>query len=135
MENSNIDTLTAWDTPENCRHNVRVLCDLAELDLNSKNIITACVEQESNFNPKIEGRINSDGSHDWGICQFNDGSLRGIPLWIGSGAFFASTEEVVSNPEKCVNEMIAMYKAGHINWWVSYSSGAYLKYMPATSTS
>ncbi len=114
----------------NNRHNVRVKCDLAGLDLKGKNIITACIEQESDFYPLAEGKINLNGTHDWGICQFNDGHLHGVPLWIGSGAAFSSVQEVLSNPGKCVDVMIEEYKAGHIGWWSSYHTGAYLKFMP-----
>ncbi len=119
-----------WDHPVVARHNVRVLCDKAGLDLHDKNVITACIQVESGFNPKIEGRMNENGTHDWGICQFNDGKLRGVPLWIGPGAAFASVEEVLSNPEKCVRLMIAECKAGHWGWWMSFSTGAYLEFMP-----
>lgn len=128
------DTMVLWqfgvDGSEDNRHNVRVLCDLGRLDLEGKNIITACIEQESDFNPSAIGKLNSDGTQDFGICQFNNGKLHGIPLWIGEGAYFTSTEEVLTNPTKCVNEMIAQYKLGHIGWWVSFSSGAYKKFMP-----
>ncbi len=130
----NPDTLLPWDNLPGSvanRHNVRVLCDLAGLTLHSKNVITACIHEESNFETKVEGRVNSNGSHDWGICQFNDGTLHGVPLWIGPGAAFESVEEVLSNPQKCVELMINEYKAGHINWWMSFSTGAYRQYMPA----
>ncbi len=128
-----IDTLRPWDNikgSENNKHNVRVLCDLAGLDLEGKNIITACITVESDFLPRVEGRLNKNGTHDWGICQFNDGYLRHVPLWIGPGAAFANVEEVLDNPEKCVNLMIAEFKAGHIGWWVSFSSEEYKDYMP-----
>jgi hypothetical protein len=129
----NPDVLLPWEnivSSANNRHNVRVLCDLAGLSLYDKNVITACIEQESDFNPLQEGRPNENGTHDWGICQFNDGSIHGVPLWIGPGAAFETVHQVLSNPQQCVELMITEYKAGHINWWVSYSSGAYKKYMP-----
>lgn len=129
----NPDVMLPWENKvgsANNRHNVRVLCDLAGLDFHSKNIITACIEQESDFYPLAKGPTNQNGTHDWGICQFNDGTIRHIPLWIGQGAAFGNVQEVLNNPEKCVNLMIIEFKAGHINWWSSYSTGAYLKYMP-----
>ncbi len=68
------------------------------------------------------------------ICQFNDGTnAKGTPLWIGARAIFPSTAYVLANPEACVNEMIAMYKAGHIGWWSSYSTGAYEQWLASNS--
>ncbi len=120
-----------WDNPTNARHSVRVLCDEMGLTVYGKNIITACIQQESNFNPHVMGKPNHDGTIDYGICQFNNGhNVHGVPFWIGPGAYFSSTDEVLNNPEKCVREMITQYKLGHISWWSSYSTGAYLKYMP-----
>jgi hypothetical protein len=128
------DVLVPWiygvKGSENNRHNVRVLCDLKKLPLHRKNIITACVEQESDFDPGVEGRPNTNGTIDYGICQFNNGELHGVPLWIGQGAAFSSIEEVKANPEKCVNLMIDEFEAGHANWWMSYKFGEYLKFMP-----
>lgn len=127
----NIDTLQPWTFPSNCRHNVRVLCDLAGLKLYDKNVITACVQQESQFSPTVIGKPNSNGTRDWGICQFNDGvNVHGQAYWIGKGAHFPSTQFVLDNPEACVQEMIRQYKAGNIHMWSSYSTNAYLKYMP-----
>lgn len=130
---ANADTLVPWINKvgsENNRHNIRVLCDLAGLTVYAKNVITACIEQESDFDPHAVGKPNANGTIDYGICQFNNGELHGVPLWIGPGAAFASTQEVLDNPQKCVELMIQEYKAGHINWWSSYSTGAYLKFMP-----
>ena len=126
-----VPSVLLWDNPVNCRHSVRVMCDNAGLSHYDKEVITACIKQESNFNPKAVGTPNSNGTIDYGICQFNDGhNANGVPLWIGPGARFASIDEVLNNPEKCVAEMIAQYKLGHIIWWSSYSTKAYLKFMP-----
>lgn len=116
-----------WDNPKNARHSVRVICDEMGLSLNEKNIITACIQQESNFNNKAVGRNVKDGkllSTDWGICQIND-------YWhVGPGKKWASVKEILDNPEKAVRWMVTLYKQGKLNLWVSYSSGAYKKYMP-----
>ena len=128
-----VDTLLPWvdaTGSENNRHNVRVLCDLAGLDLKGKNIITACIEQESDFWPGAVGKPNPNGTRDWGICQFNDGKLHGVPLWIGPGAAFPSTDFVLQNPRECVELMINLYKEGKIGLWSSFCTGAYLKFMP-----
>lgn len=128
------DTMLPWEnkiSSVNNRHNVRVMCDLAGLKLFDKNVITACVEQESDFYPLAIGKPNSNGTKDWGICQFNDGKYHDLNLWIGPGAHFPNTQYVLDNPEECVRVMIAQYKAGNIHFWSSYSTGAYKKYMPA----
>lgn len=130
-----IDTLEPWTDPLSNRHNVRVLCDLAVLTLQAKNIITACVEVESGFynylpngSPITHKNYDQKGtllSTDWGIVQIND------YYHIGAGKDFPSAEYVMANPQKAVQFMIDMYKAGRLSLWVSYSSGEYLKYMPA----
>jgi hypothetical protein len=123
-----IDTLTTWDTPVNCRHNVRVLCDLSGLSWYAKSVITACVEQESGFNNgAVNHNINSEGlitSSDWGIVQIND------RYHIGPNLEFVSVQFVLDHPQTCVQWMIDMYKAGKLSMWSSYSSGAYKRFMP-----
>jgi hypothetical protein len=119
-----------WDGPLHVRHSVRLICDEEGLSLEAKNIITACIQQESQFNPKAIGKPNKDGTIDYGLCQYNNGrNKKGVPYWIGPGADFASVEEVLNDPEKNVRVMIREYKAGHIKWWASYSTGAYKKYL------
>lgn len=122
-----------WNTPHRAYHNTRVLCDNAGFSLKEKNDLSACIYQESRFQIGVEGKINSNGTHDWGLCQFNDGSLHGVPLWIGPGAAFASVQEVLTNPAKCVNVMIAEFKAGHANWWMSHSQGTYIQWLAPNS--
>lgn len=116
-----------WDDFLTSRHSVRVICDEEGLTLDSKNIICACIQQESNFNNKTVNRNkNSKGditSSDWGICQIND------YYQIGVGKPFSSVDEVTANPDKAVRFMITMMKAGKLHLWVSYSSGAYKKYL------
>lgn len=136
-----------FDTPQNARHSVRVICD-TELPLTHsviingkgylpKDVICACIEQESGFiNYKADGiplkQENIDAktgkldSTDWGICQIND-----TPTWhIGPGLAFSSVDDVMQHPDKAVRYMIDMFKAGELSQWVSYSSGAYEKYLP-----
>ena len=148
-ETPNPDTLLPWGYASDNRHNIRVLCDLAGLSLTPtipvtihghtklftpKDIITACVQVESNFynyypNGKPVTHLNKreDGtvsSTDWGICQIND------RYHIGPNLDFPSVDYVLANPEKAVDYMIAMFKAGKLGLWVSYSSGAYIKNLP-----
>jgi hypothetical protein len=122
----------AWDTPAHIYHNVRVLCDLAELTLEEKNIICACIYQESRFNNNAKCyNKNSAGvtlSIDWGICQIND-YYHIAP----TGSPFASVAYVLANPKEVVEYMITMYKNGALKQWVSYSSDAYLQWLVSTS--
>lgn len=117
-----------WNNRANSRHSVRVICDEMGLSLYEKNVITACIQQESNFdnnainhNTNVAGRVTST---DWGIVQCNDF------YWIGAGKKFSSIKFVLDNPDKMVKWMCAMFKQGKLNLWVSYSSGAYKRYMP-----
>lgn len=116
-----------WDTKENIRHSIRVICDEEKLSFELKNILTACVQQESNFNPNAIGtNRNKAGvitSRDWGLCQVND------YYHIGQGKDFPTTEYVLSHPEECVRWMARLFKAGKANLWASYTSGAYKKYL------
>lgn len=117
-----------WDSKPYAYHNVRVVCDQMGLTLYEKDLITACITIESNFNTQaVHPNTNDEGvvlSTDYGICQIND------YYHIGNGKDFKSIDYVLQNPQACVVWMINMYKAGRITMWVSYTSGAYLKYMP-----
>lgn len=132
-EISNPDVLLPdWSIAANAEHNVRVLCDLAGLTLYQKDVITACITVESNFNINAEHQnMNVAGvvlSTDHGIVQVND------YYHIGPGKDFPSVQYVLDNPAICVNWMINKYKAGELDEWVSYTSGQYLKYMPHLNT-
>lgn len=119
-----------WDTKENSRHSVRVICDEEGLTVQEKNIICACIQQESQFNPKAIGKPNFNGTKDYGLCQYNDGkNKKGQAYWIGPGAVFKDINEVLNNPEKNVRIMVQQYKAGNIKYWASYSTGAYKKWL------
>lgn len=148
QEGSGVSVLR-WDTPENARHSVRVLCDAAGLSLQPvvpvtfsngetrmyrpKDIICACIMQESGFynylpNGQPTTHINrredgSIGSTDWGICQIND------RYHIGPHLDFPSVDYVLKHPEAAVEFMINMYKAGKLDLWSSYKYGAYKKWL------
>lgn len=139
------------------KHNVRVLCDLAELSFQAKQLITACVQIESNFqsyyiedpsNPKTQW--GQPVKHQNMIAQNTDKKdAKGNPIYeevvgstdwgivqindywnIGPGKPFSSTQQVLGNPTACVNFMIQMYKAGQIRLWDSYinlMAGSYSK--------
>ena len=121
----NIDTLVAWTGTENCRHNVRVLCDLEGLDEATKDALSQTIHCESGYNTQAVNKNMVNGklsSTDWGICQIND-------YWhIGPGKDFESVDYVLQNPEACVRWMINQWKAGNANAWVCHLKGMYLNY-------
>jgi hypothetical protein len=115
-----------WDTPENARHSVRVICDEEGLSVPEKNLITAVIAGESGFKNKAKLENKKEGkvwSTDWGICQIND------YFHIGPGKTFPSVKYVLENPDKVVRWMIKTYRAGHLDWWVAYKNGSYKKYL------
>lgn len=116
-----------WRTPQEAYHSTRVICDESGLTVDEKNLICACIYQESTFkNGAINRNKNSRGettSTDWGICQIND------YFNIGSGKPFPTVAYVVDNPEKAVRWMLKMYKQGHLNLWSSYKFGAYKQWL------
>lgn len=119
-----------WDTRANSRHSVRVLCDRAGLTLYEKNLITAVIQAESNFNNNAKcynkNKAGKVTSIDHGVCQIND-----TPGWhIGPGLYFKSVQDVTDNPDKAVRYMIKMYRAGKLSLWIAFKNGSYKKYMP-----
>lgn len=120
-----------WDTPKHIFHAVRVTCDLNDLTVDEKNILCACIYQESRFN---NGAINHNRdsagnvlSTDYGLCQIND------YYHIGANKDFPNVAFVVNNPDKVFGWMISMYKHGLLKQWVSYSSGAYKQWLEENS--
>lgn len=120
-----VDTLVAWTGPENCRHNVRVLCDLEGLNEKQKEDLSATVHCESNYNPAcihpnvVNGKVSST---DYGIAQIND-------YWhIGEGKDFPSSEYILQNPEAVIRWMCKQWLAGYGRAWVCYNKGMYNSY-------
>ena len=116
-----------WTDPASARHAVRVVCDLMGLTAQMKDILCACVEVESNFNPlAVHYNRDTEGnilSIDYGIAQINS-------YWnIGTDKPFPSSEYVLQNPQICIQFMCDMFLQGHENLWCSYTSGLYNKYL------
>lgn len=116
-----------WKTPAEAKQSVIVICGEMGLTKEETKLICACIQQESQFNNTAIGR-NKDKegnvlSTDWGICQIND------YYHVGPGKRWASVSQIIDNPDKAVRWMIQMYKQGLLKLWVSYSSGAYKKYL------
>lgn len=91
--------------------------------------LLATIYGESGFNQWCENHKNTNGSADFGLCQFNNGTLHGQALWIGPGAAFSSTDEVLNTPEKCVEVMADQFKAGHQDYWIAHKSGGYKQWL------
>jgi len=125
---SNVDTLLPWTTRANCSHNVRVIADQVGMSVYDKNVLWACVRQESNFDTQAI-HVNHDGkgnvlSTDYGIAQIND-------YWhIGDGKDFPSVDYVMQNPEADMRWMAKCFQNGQQNLWCSFSSGDYKKWLP-----
>lgn len=127
-----IDTLyPSWATQQDAYHNARVLCDNSGLTLAEKNLISACLYQESRFKVGAvnhnENGVGDILSTDYGIAQINDF------YHIGAGKDFPSVEYVMDNPAKTVQFMINKYLQGRLSMWVSYSSGDYKQWLTASS--
>ena len=111
----NVDTLVPWTGKENCRHNVRVICDLEAFSEVMKDDLSSTVHCESNYNPAcvhpniFNGKVSTT---DYGIAQIND-------YWhIGEGKDFPSTQFVLDNPEACIRWMCKEFLAGRGREWV-----------------
>lgn len=113
-----------WDTPENVRHSVRVICDEEGLSVKQKNELCATVQCESqgfnihaiNQNKDKKGNVLST---DRGIAQWND-HYHGKEI---------SNEDALNDPEKSIRLMCKYWKAGKANQWVCYSMGLYKTYL------
>lgn len=128
-----------WDTQAHYFHNVRVLCDLAGLTVEQKNIVCACIFQESRFrdyhpdgtpidNQNRDKETGLVWSTDWGLVQVND-------YWnIGEGKPFPSVDYVLKNPHATALFMINEMKAtNELKDWASYTSGAFKPWLSPES--
>lgn len=117
-----------FSTPKAAWHSVRVICDRYQLTLGQKDIVCACIYQESRFQNTAVGKNKS--STDWGIVQVND-----TPGWhIGPGLQFPSVQYVIDNPEKAVKWMVSVISSsGELQPWASYTSGVYKRWLVPNS--
>lgn len=123
------EPVLSWEKPREAYELTRMLCDEFGLTVEQKNIVCACIYQESRFyNRRSDGSpiINEnkkDGvvwSTDYGIVQVND-------YWhIGPGKTFPSVEYVMDNPGLMVRWLVkTMAATGRLQPWSSYTTGAY----------
>lgn len=102
-----------WDTFANARHSVRLIADEEGLSVDMKNKLCETIKCESGFNTKAEHK-NSNGTTDYGICQYNS-------FWyIGTGKPIPSVEIALNDPEFCVRVMCRQFKKGHAKDWACY---------------
>lgn len=116
-----------WDTPENARHSVRVICDEEGLSPGQKNLMSSVIHCESGYDvncvhPNKSPTTGKVMSTDYGICQINDF------YHIGPNKDFPTVDYVMHNPAACVRWMCKMVLAGKINLWVCYSRNLYKQY-------
>ncbi len=119
-----------WGNPKEVRHSCRVIMDEYKLSWKEKDLLCACIQQESGFDTRAIGKPNKNGTRDFGLCQYNDGkNKQGIAYWIGQGADFKDIDEALDDPEKNVRVMVREYKKGNLKYWSSFSTGAYKRYL------
>lgn len=130
-----------WDTPQKARHSCRVIMDemgithkkmiIGGKQYSMKDVLCATIKEESQFNPRAVGKKNTDGTQDFGLCQFNNGkNKQGVPFWIGVGAAFKDVDDVFNNPEKNVRILVTeTLKHGYPKWWKAFTSGAFKRHL------
>jgi len=97
------------------------LCQQANLTDDEANTIMAVISAESGWNPKAINK-NSDGSIDYGLCQYNS-------YWYISKMKLITQWEALNDYEKCIKLMIQRYKEGFLKDWASYKFGTYKKFL------
>lgn len=127
----------SWADPKGAYKLTRIMCDEMGLTKRQKDILCACIFQESRFMnryPNGKPVINQNKkngqvwSTDYGIIQVND-------YWhIGPGKTFPSVAYVMDNPDKMVRWMVReMKRTGRLQPWSSYVSGAYKQWLSPSS--
>lgn len=97
--------------PESISSMVLRVCKEEGMTHDQTREIYATIDCESNFNPKATNR-NTDGTTDWGLCQYND-------FWyIGPGKPIPSVDVAMNDPEFCVREMCRAWRKGRKYDWV-----------------
>jgi len=85
-------------------------------------LVLAVIRCESGVNPKAINK-NTDGTIDYGICQYNS-------YWYIEKGKLITKDEALNDPEKCVRLMCRRFKQGFAKDWVCYKTSAYVKYLP-----
>lgn len=134
-----------WDTVDEVKHSIRIICDEEGLNLEQKNTMYATIGGESEYILDAVCLNLSNGesvstryaqivnerqillqkgitilSIDYGLCQWN-GYYHGKEI---------TPSESVNDPEKAVRLMCGYWLRGQRNQWIAYKSGRYLKFMP-----
>jgi hypothetical protein len=128
-----------FSTPQAAFHSARVICDDVGLSYDQKNILCACLYQESRFmnrhsdgtpviNQNKDPKTGAVWSTDYGIGQVND------YYHIGQGKDFPTVDYVMDHPEAVVRWMAEIMKTtGKLAAWSSYASGAYKQWLDPRS--
>ena len=110
-----------WSTPLAAKHSFRVMCDDNFLSLSEKNLLCAVLECESGF--KIDAvNKNTNGTFDYGICQFNS-------YWYIEKMKLITKEQAMNDPEFSCALFIKRYKQGFLKDWICYKSGGYKQHL------
>ena len=81
--------------------------------------LVAVIKCESGMNPKAVNR-NTNGTTDYGLCQFND-------YWYRDKI---SPQTALNHPEIAVNVMCQAWVNGRAKDWICYRNGGYIKHLP-----
>ena len=85
-------------------------------------LLLAVIECENRkFDTKAINK-NSDGTFDYGLCQFNS-------KWYIEKMKLITVAEALDNPEKAVRVMAKRFKEGWAKDWVCYSTKKYISYL------
>ena len=81
-------------------------------------VLVAVLKCESGLNPRAVNR-NSNGTTDYGLCQFNDYWYRDI----------IAPEVALNMPETAVSIMCQMWEQGRQNDWICYRNKKYIQHL------
>lgn len=122
-----------WDTRQNVRHSIRVICDELGFTFEQKNTMCATIGAESiGYNTRAVNKnyvLKPDGtrvlaSTDWGLCQWND-------YYHGKEISCGYSGDAMNDPEKAVRLMASYWKRGESGriLWIAYKNGSYKAYL------
>lgn len=121
-----------WDTKENVRHSIRLICDEEGLTVAQKNDLSATLKCETGYKPLLVHDNVVNGvveTKDYGLCAVNDWWHIANSYPNNPGKDFPSTQYVLDNPEVVMRWMCKQWKNGNAKAWVCYSRGLYKQYL------
>ena len=110
-----------WGTPQEVRKSIRVIGDEEKLLWDEKDTICAVIQAESGFNTKAINK-NTDGTTDYGLCQFNS-------YWYIEKMKLITKDQALNDPEFSVRLMIKRFNQGFLKDWSAFKNGSYKQYL------